>query len=88
MSRKPLFDEYELKKAKPKEPRIAGFYWVRLTKLSEYEIAKWAPGHGWSMFWTDQYLQDIRLHEIDERRIVREEKDVIPDVPVSKTEKT
>jgi hypothetical protein len=53
--------------------RIEGFYWIRFSNLSEYEIAKWIPKHGWSMFWTEQYLTDERLAAIDERPIVREE---------------
>lgn len=53
--------------------RVRGFFWVRFSNLSEWEIAKYIPGFGWSLFWTEEYLKDSRLHQIDERPIVREE---------------
>lgn len=56
-----------------KKTRESGFYWVRFSNLSEYEIAKWVTPLGWAMFWTEQYLPDHKLFEIDERRITREE---------------
>lgn len=53
--------------------RVRGFFWVRFSNLSEWEIAKYIPGFGWSLFWTEEYLKDSRLHQIDERPIVMEE---------------
>ena len=51
--------------------REDGYYWVKVTDEQEYAPAKFSAGW-WDVPTLKYLIPDDRLHEIDERRIVRE----------------
>lgn len=61
--------------------RAHGFYWCK--NPTEWEIALWVPegelAQGWRIFNDWKIYQDSYFQEIDERRIERTERAILPD---------
>ena len=54
--------------------RKTGYYWVIPKGFKKYEVAFFMGNDLWQVMATDEIFSDSDFSEIDERRIIRQEK--------------